>query len=61
MEKDYRVLSNSELKSLLSALETEFNENKYIIQQAYERMQQLSEEYQSISEVLKERNVADVK
>lgn len=60
MEKDYRVLSNSELKSLSSALESEFNENKYIMQQAYERMRQLSEEYQSISEVLKERNVADV-
>lgn len=61
MEKDYRILSNNELKKLASALESEFNENKYIMQQAYERMNELSEKYKSISEVLKERNVTDVK
>lgn len=58
---DYRALSNNELKSKASQLETEFNENKFIIQQSYERMKELSVEYERIAEVLKERNVNDGK
>jgi len=57
METDYRTLSNKELKEKLAELESEFNDSKYIIKQAYERMSELSAEYGVVSAVLKERNV----
>lgn len=60
MEKDYRNMGNNDLKALMKEMESEFNENQFLIKQAYERMAELSVDYEKIKAVLKERN-ADVK
>ena len=60
MEKDYRNMGNNDLKALMNEMESEFNENQFLIKQAYERMAELSVDYEKIKAVLKERN-ADVK
>lgn len=49
-------MSNEELKLEMKSLENSFNEYKNLLKEVYDNMSELSEKYNKIEEILKQRN-----
>ncbi|MBP5458060.1 MAG: hypothetical protein J6Y37_16350 [Paludibacteraceae bacterium] len=56
MEIDPRMMTNAELGNKMKSLMTEFDNNKVLMAKAYQRMSEISDEYNKLDAILKKRN-----
>ncbi len=56
MTVDYDKMTNEELEKELKDTEYKFNQYKEILKQVYNDMSELSENYNKIEQILKDRN-----
>ncbi len=53
---DYQNMTTQELIDEKNALEGQFNEYKSLLEEVYNNMEELSQKYNQIEEILKQRN-----